>query len=281
MAEEKSTYQLLDKKTLKKSYIRWMMFNLVSTSFEFLEAFGFAFSMQPIIDKLYKNDPEKRQLAMKRHSVFYNTEPQVGALVNGIVCGLEEQRALGKKEINDDFINSLKVGLMGPLAGIGDSMIPGMLIPILLSIGMGLSTNGSVLGPIFYIIVYNTIILVGSRYLFFKGYELGAESVDLFVGKTAQRITQAFTVLGVVVIGGVAASYVKLNLPIVIALGKSSIDIQHLLDGIFPQLLPLLLVIVSWFFMAKKRISPLKMIGWYFALAFIGVGIAYVIKAFV
>ena len=222
--EQKKSYQLLDKKTLNKSYIRWMMYNLVATSFEFLEAFGFALSMEPIAKKIYKDNPEAQKAMLKRHSVFYNTEPQIGSLINGVVVGLEEQRALGKEEIDDDFVNGLKVGLMGPLAGIGDSMIPGMLIPILLSIGMGLSEKGSILGPIFYIVAYNTIIMLGSRFLFFKGYELGAESVDTFVGEKAQQITQAFSVLGMIVIGGVAASYVNLKLPIVLKFSSAKID---------------------------------------------------------
>lgn len=132
--ERKRSYQLLDKKSLNKSYIRWMMYNLVATSFEFLEAFGFALSMEPIAKRLYKDDLEAQKAMLKRHSVFYNTEPQIGSLINGVVIGLEEQRALGQEEIDDEFVNGLKVGLMGPLAGIGDSMIPGMLIPILLSI---------------------------------------------------------------------------------------------------------------------------------------------------
>lgn len=271
---EKQTYKLLDKKTLNKAYIRWMMYNLVAMSFEFLAAFGFAYSMEPIAEKLYKNHPEEKKALLKRHSAFYNTEPQVGALINGVVCGLEEQRALGAEEIDDGFINGLKVGLMGPVAGIGDSMIPGMLIPILLSIGMGLGAGGNILGPIFYILSFNAIVVVGTRFLFFKGYELGAESVDVFVGKKAQQITQAFSVLGVIVIGGVAASYVKLELPIVIKMSEASIDIQKLIDGIFPSLLPLLLVILSWFLMAKKGVSPLKLIGLYFLVSFIGVGIA-------
>lgn len=278
--EEKKTYQLLDKPTLKKAYNRWMMHNLTAMSFEFLEALGFAYSMQPIADKLYQKEPEERKALLQRHAIFYNTEPQLGVLINGIVCGLEEQRALGQQELDDEFINSLKVGLMGPIAGIGDSMIPGMLIPILLSIGMGLSAKGSILGPIFYILTYNLIILVGSKFLFFKGYELGAESVDLFVGKKAQKITQAFAVLGVIVIGGVAASYVNLSLPVVLDFGDAVIDVQKILDGIFPKLLPLLLVIISWIFMSKKGVSPLKLIASYFLLAFGGVGLAYLIQLF-
>ena len=120
--------------------------------------------------------------------------------------------------------------------------------------------------------------MLGSRFLFFKGYELGAESVDTFVGEKAQQITQAFSVLGMIVIVGVAASYVNLKLPIVLKFSSAKIDIQQILDGIFPNLLPLVLVLVSWYLMAKKGVSALKLIGIYFIAAFGGVGIAYLIQ---
>ncbi|MDD9148903.1 PTS system mannose/fructose/sorbose family transporter subunit IID [Sporolactobacillus sp. CQH2019] len=278
MAERK-TYQLLDKKTVHKSYFRWMMYNLVATSYEFLEAFGFAYAMEPVLKKLYGKDPDKLKEALERHSVFYNTEPQLGAIVNGMTVGLEEQRALGAEGVTDDFITSLKVGLMGPLAGIGDSMIPGMLIPILLSIGMGLGAGGNILGPLFYMVAYNLIIVLGSRYLFYKGYELGADAVNLFVGEMAQNVTQAITVLGTIVTGGVAATYVKLPLPIKINMAHSTLDIQQILDNIFPSLAPLLLILISWYFMSKKHVSPIKLIIVYFILAFAGVGVEYIIKA--
>lgn len=272
---------LLDKKTLDKSYIRWMMYCLSSSSYEFLEAFGFAYAMEPVLKKLYANSPAEYKAAMKRHSVFYNTEPQLGAVVNGITVGLEEQRAEGNGNIDGEFINSLKIGLMGPLAGIGDSMIPGMLIPILLSIGLSLSGGGSILGALFYIVAYNLIMVFGSRYLYYKGYSLGAKSVDLFVGNTAKKVTAAITVLGTVVTGGVAASYVKIPLPIIIKMAHSTIDVQKTLDNIFPSLVPLITVIVSWYFMSKKHVTPLRLILAYFVIAFVGFGIAYGIKAMV
>jgi len=271
--------KLLDKKTIHKSYVRWMMFNLVATSYEFLEAFGFAYAMEPVLKKLYEPDSPEYKEALKRHAIFFNTEPQLGALITGITVGLEEQHASGNQEIDGDFISSLKVGLMGPIAGIGDSMIPGMLIPILLSIGMGLAGGGSVLGPLFYIVAYNLIAILGSRYLFYKGYELGTASVDLFVGDVAKKVTQAITVLGTIVTGGVAASYVNVPVNIKIQMAHTSLDIQKTLDGIFPSLVPLLVVFVSWYFMAKKHVSPIKLIVAYFIIAFVCYGIGYGIMA--
>lgn len=275
----KQQYKLLDKKTVRKSYIRWMMYNLAATSYEFLEAFGFAYSMEPVLKKLYGKNKDEYFAALKRNSVFYNTEPQIGSLVNGITVGLEEQRALGNKDVNDDFIESLRIGLMGPLAGIGDSMIQGMLIPILLSIGMGLAAGGSALGPIFYIIAYNLIVIAGSRYLYYKGYELGASAVNILIGKTAKKVTQAITLFGTIVTGGVAASYVKIQLPIVLKFQNSTVNIQKILDNIFPSLISLIVIYVSWWVMSKKHVSAVKLILAYFVIALVGYGIAYGIQA--
>lgn len=261
----------LSKKTLRAVWLRWMCGNLSSMSFEWLEAFGFVDSMTPAIKELYPDDKEKQIEALKRNSVFYNTEPQMGSVINGIICGLEEEKANGS-EIDDEVINGIKIGLMGPIAGIGDAMVPGMLIPLLLSIAMGLSDGGNPMGPIFYIVTYIPIISLISYYLFNKGYTLGTKSIDMIVGEAAQRAREAFNILGAVVVGGVAASYVALNLAWQIPTGgEDMIVVNDVLNGIFPGLTSLVLVLFCWWLMAKKKFSPLKVMGTLVILAIIGV----------
>ncbi|MBZ9685462.1 PTS system mannose/fructose/sorbose family transporter subunit IID [Clostridium estertheticum] len=265
----------LDKKTLRKSWFSWYIGNLSSMSYEWLEAFGFAVSMMPVINKLYGDNKEEKQKAMKRHSTFYNSEPQLGSVINGIVCGMEEERANGA-EIDDEVINSIKIGLMGPLAGIGDAMIPGMYIPLLISIGMGLSEGGNPLGPIFYIVTYLTTITALSYFVFMKGYKLGTKSVDLIVGETAKRARESFNLLGGIVVGGVAASFVNVTTSLVIDTGaKKGIAVMGILDGIFPKLLPLILVLFCWWLMAKKKMSSLKVMGILVILSCIGVALKF------
>ncbi|TYR80024.1 PTS system mannose/fructose/sorbose family transporter subunit IID [Priestia megaterium] len=264
----------LDKKTLRKSWWYWMTGNLSSMSFEWLEAFGFAASMAPVIRKLYGGNKDEEMKALKRHSVFYNTEPQVGAMINGMMCGIEEERANGS-DIDDEVINGIKIGLMGPIAGIGDAMIPGMYIPLLLSIAISLSEGGNPLGPIFYIIVYMTTMTALSYFVFMKGYHLGTSSVDLIVGEAAKRARESFNLLGSIVVGGVSASYVSLNTAWIIQSGDSELKVNDTLNGIFPKLLPLLLVIFCWWLMSKKKMSPLKVMGILIIFAIIGVIIKF------
>lgn len=270
-----NTVNKLDKSTLRKSWWSWYNGNLCSMSFEWLESFGFAVSMIPVIKKLYGGNKEEEINALKRHSVFYNTEPQLGAVVNGIMCGLEEERANGA-DLDDEIINGIKIGLMGPIAGIGDAMIPGMYIPLLLSIAIGLSQGGSALGPIFYIVTYLITITALSYFVFFKGYELGTKSVDLIVGEAAQRAREAFNLLGSIVVGGVAASYVNLSTAWKISTGaEKDVVINDVLNGIFPKVLPLMLVIFCWWLMSKKKMSPLKVMGILVVLAIIGVAVKF------
>lgn len=265
----------LSKRTLQKSWFRWFCSNLTSMSFQWLATFGFADSMTPVIKELY-DDKEEQIEALKRHAVFYNTEPQIGTVINGIVCGLEEERANGA-DIDDEVINSIKIGLMGPLAGIGDAMIPGMWIPLLLSIAISLSQNGSVVGAIFYIVTYITSVTNASYYLFFKGYQLGTKSIDIIVGEAAQRVRESFNLLGSLVVGGVAASYVSVNTALQFGSGNSdaTIIVNDVLNGIFPKILPLTLVILCWVLMAKKKISPLKVMLVLVVIAIVGVFVGF------
>ncbi|MBV7597968.1 PTS system mannose/fructose/sorbose family transporter subunit IID [Aeromonas sp. sia0103] len=263
---------VLTSRDLRACWRSWMMYNLSSMSFERLESFGFCLGMMPALKKLYPGKAERME-AMKRHASFYNTEPQIGAIINGLAVGLEEKKANGEK-IDGETINTLKVGLMGPIAGIGDSMIPGMLVPILLSIGMALAAGGSVLGPLFYIISFNAIAITGSYMLFMKGYKLGTGSVESLVSAESAKLREALSLLGIFVMGGVAASYVNLStgLDFVTSDGVN-IQVQTMLDGIFPKLMPLLVVLGTWYLMAKRNVSPVRAMLGLLVLAFVGVAI--------
>lgn len=107
-----------------------------------------------------------------------------------MTAGLEEAKANGE-DIDGEMINGIRAGLMGPVAGIGDSLLVGTLIPILLGVALGLSSGGSPLGAIFYIIAYNVILTLGMRLLYFKGYELGGKAVEMIVGEKANAIRES------------------------------------------------------------------------------------------
>lgn len=260
----------LTKAELRGMWWRWTFFNLSAFSMERMQAIAYVHMLAPLIKKFYTKK-EDIVAACKRHLSFFNTEPQTGTIIHGAVIALEEQRA-NDVPIPDEAINGVKAGLMGPMAGIGDSVVPGMLIPILLSIAMGMSKDGSVLGPLFYSVAYLAIMLSVSYWLFMKSYEAGLSFVDSILSEgRLQRITESFNVLGLTVIGALAATTVSLQTKLVYKSGELTLELQKMLDNIFPKLLPLLLTLCLWWLMARKGKSAGWAIGACVVISVVGV----------
>lgn len=270
MAEKK-----LSKQTLNRSFRNWFYGNLTCFSQEHMQTFGYLCAMLPVVEELYHTKEEQKE-AMETYKAFFNTEPQIGTVVVGMTAGLEEARSNGG-DIDGEMINGIRAGLMGPLAGIGDSLIVGTLIPILLGIGLGLSTNGSPVGAIFYIVVWNLLATLGMKWLYFKGYELGGKAVELIVGEQATAIRESVILLGTVVIGAVAASWisVKTSFQMLNSAGGVIINLQNTLDSVFPNILSAGTVILCWWLMTKKKMSPILVMLILVAVAFVGVLVGF------
>ena len=260
----------VSKKALAKSFRNWYYGNLTCFSQEHMQTFGYLVSMLPIVEDLYDNKDDQTK-ALQTYSAFFNTEPQIGTMIVGVTVGLEEARANGQP-VDDDTINGIRAGLMGPLAGIGDSLIVGTLIPILLGIAMGLSEGGSVLGPIFYIVVWNLLAYFGMRFAYYQGYKLGGDAVEALVGPNAQALREAIVMVGTIVIGAVDATWVSITTALTLPGGGT---LQGTLDGIYPKLLPLIFTVFCWWLMAKKKVSPIITMLILLAIAFIGAGCGF------
>ena len=245
MAEKK-----LSKKALSSGFHRWYYGNLTCFSQEHMQTFGYLCSMLPLCKELYADDPD---------------------------AGLEEARANGAEDVDSETINGLRAGLMGPIAGIGDSLVVGTVIPILLGIAMGMSGGGSPAGAIFYIIVWNLFAYFGMRFLYFKGYDMGTKAVEFLVGDIGTAIREAVTTLGGIVIGAVSATWVsvKTSFALYNEAGEAYMVLQEKLDSVFPGLLTAIFVIFCWWLMAKKRFSPLKVMGLLVVIAFVGVLVGF------
>lgn len=266
MAEKK-----ISKKALSKSFRNWFYGNLTCFSQEHMQTFGYLCAMLPIVEELYPTKEEQKE-AMQTYTAFFNTEPQIGTLVVGMTAGLEEAKANGEN-IDGEMINGIRAGLMGPLAGIGDSLIVGTLIPILLGIGLGLSTGGSPLGAIFYIVVWNVLMIFGMRWAYYKGYDLGGKAVEMIVGDKANAIRESVIMVGTIVIGAVAATWINIttSLQMTNAQGKVFFKLQDTLNGVYPKLLSGLTVVFAWWLMSKKKITPTVVMLIFLVIAFVGV----------
>ncbi len=267
----------LSKKALNKSFHNWYYGHLTCFSQEHMQTFGYLCAMLPLVEELYDNEDDKAK-AMNTYTAFFNTEPQLGSVIVGITAGLEEARASGQDDVDEETINGLRAGLMGPIAGIGDSLVVGTVIPILLGIAMGMSTGGSPLGAIFYIIVWNLFAYFGMRFMYFKGYELGGKAVDFLIGAQGEALRDAITTLGGIVIGAVSATWVSVQTSLELIskeTGEAYVVLQDQLDAVFPGLLTTLFIVFCWFLMAKKGMSPIKVMLLLVVIAFVGVIVGF------
>lgn len=241
---------LISKKDLKKVFWKSLPFE-ISWNYVRQDHMGFAYSMTPIIEKLYKKK-EDRAEALQRHMEFFNITVYFSTLVLGIVTAMEEQKS---KDSNFDTqsINNVKASLMGPLSGIGDSLFLGTLRIIAAGIGASLALNGSVLGAILFLLIYN-IPALGLRYFgMMKGYEVGAGLLNQ-INKSGlmNKITHSTAVLGLMTIGSMIATMVSVKVTLAFGSGDAVTKVQAILDGIMPCLLPLSVTFLIYWLLGKN-----------------------------
>jgi mannose/fructose/N-acetylgalactosamine-specific phosphotransferase system component IID len=251
---------------LNRAYLLWYFFSHGCYSYERLQGLGFCHTMIPIINRLYTN-LEDRILALKRHLVFFNTQPAVGSVIHGLVASMEESRANGA-EIDDAAINGVKTSLMGPLAGVGDAIYQGLFTVIFASIGISLAAEGNVMGPVLFIALQFLVNWFGGYYMFMYGYQFGLGMFENILAGSGilRRLTEAAGIVGMMVVGALSARHVALKFALKFKIGQTAIELQPILDRIMPALLPLVLVLVTWKLLEKR--SPTKVIAY---LAVIGV----------
>ena len=266
----------LSKKALSKSFHNWYYGHLTCFSQEHMQTFGYLCAMLPLVEELYDNEDEKAE-AMNTYTAFFNTEQQLGSVVVGITAGLEEARANGQEDVDEETINGLRAGLMGPIAGIGDSLIVGTVIPILIGIALGMSTGGSPLGAIFYAVAWNLFAYFGMKFMYYKGYQLGGKAVNFLIGAQGEALRESISMLGGIVIGAVSATWVsvKTSLQLLNEAGEAYLVLQDKLDAVFPGLLTAAFIVFCWYLMAKKQMSPIKVMLILVVIAFLGVLVGF------
>ena len=249
--EQNSTRKTLTKKDVVKSFWRWTFFSHANYNYERLCGTGFCHAMAPIIEKLYKDNPAEYQAAVQRHMVFYNTEPHFGGVINGMVIAMEEERANGAP-ISDEAINGIKTGLMGPFAGIGDTLWQGTLTPILLSISMS--------GPLLYSVLMMGIMLSIAYYVWMTGYRLGKEGLQkILESNLIKKVITGASALGAIVMGALTASFVSVSTPLMINIQGSSMSVQtDILDKLFRGLLPLMLTLGVLYLLKNKKVKATR-----------------------
>lgn len=245
---------------LKKSWLTWICFDCCSNNWERMQNIDWALAVSPSLKKLYVDEPDKYAERLVSHMEFFNTQPTVGCLILGIVNAMEEEKANGK-DIPAESISAIKSSMMGPLAGIGDSVMNSLIEIILMSIAMTMAYKGNVFGVIFYLVTWIPVSLGISWLLMKRGYNLGVNAISELSGETMNKLVEVLTEIGLVVIGGLTATYVALSTTLEISvIDADTTSVQSVLDGIMPGILPLGLTLLCYWLMTKKKVSPIVLI---------------------
>ncbi len=298
---------MAERKTLTKKdrmSVAWRhQFLQGSWNYERMQNGGWCYSMIPAIKKLYTNK-EDQIAALKRHMEFYNTHPYVSAPVIGVTLALEEERANGA-EVNDQAIQGVKVGMMGPLAGVGDPVFWFTLRPILGALGASLALGGNIVGPLIFFLAWNIIRMAFLWYTQEFGYKVGSSIAQDLSGGLLGKITQGASILGMFIIGSLVQRWVSISFTPIVSqvtqsegayidwaslpagtegikqaltmynsLGGNALDVvktttlQGNLDQLIPGLAALLLTLLCCKLL-KKNVSPIVII---IALFIVGIG---------
>lgn len=248
-------------KDIRAVTVRWIFSNTSAWNYERMQNVAFCWSLIPVLQKIYKKKDDLAA-ALTRHMAFFNTEMTIGSPILGATAAMEVQKAKGE-DIPDDLIDAIKTGLMGPMAALGDSLFGSTANALLLSFCMGMALTGNVVGPIVYAVAWTAIVVVLSLWGVRFGYKQGIDIMDseLFSEETISKVTNVLSVLGLVVIGGLAAGFVTLSTPITWGSGDAVTSLQTILDGLMPGLLPFLAVMITWYLHDRKNVSVLKLLG--------------------
>lgn len=265
-----------------------------SWNYERMQNGGWCYSIIPAIKKLYPNK-EDQIAALKRHMEFYNTHPYVSSPVMGVTLALEEEKANGEN-VDDTAIQGVKVGMMGPLAGVGDPVFWFTMRPILGALGASLALSGNILGPILFFVLWNVIRLAFMWYTQEFGYNVGTKIAEDMSGGLLGKITQGASILGMFIIGALVQRWVSISFTPVVSrvtqskgayidwsqikggaegiksalsqyasLGATGLDkikvttLQQNLDQLIPGLAALLLTLLCCWLL-KKKVSPIVII---------------------
>lgn len=266
----------ITKQDIIKTFI-YSNFQQASFNYERIHALAFCVDMIPTIKRVYETKEEQAE-ALKRHLAFFNVTPALAGPVIGVTMAMEEAKSTDTN-IDEGTINSLKVGLMGPLCGVGDPLIWGTLRPIVAAMGASLALTGNIMGPILFFVAFNGVRLALKWFGLTYGLKKGMDIIADLSSNLLQRLTEGATILGLFVMGVLVTEWAEINVPVVIsqttdpASGEEVImTIQDVLNDLIPGILPLLLTLLMMRLL-KKKVSPIVLIFILFAVGIAGYGL--------
>jgi mannose/fructose/sorbose-specific phosphotransferase system IID component len=222
-------------------------------NYERFQNMGLWWTLRPFLDRIYR-DKEERAAAYKRHLVYFNTHPWIVGPILGVIVGMERRRAEGTEGLDDEAINSVKVGMMAPLAGIGDSLLFGTIRPILGGVCATLAVNGNIAGPIIFFVALLALQVASRLYGTSLGYRQGTRFFERLDPEAIDRVKAGATMVGLAVTGALVATLLTVSTPLAYHKGHETLKLQESLDQVLPAMLPLAATLIV-FWLVRRRVS--------------------------
>lgn len=258
----------LTKKDFRRVF--WRSFSLLgSFNYERMEGLGFLYAIRPCLKKIYKDDDEAYKASMHRHMEAFNMTVAPAPFVMGITIAMEEMAKRDPKfDVNS--INAIKVALMGPLSGIGDTFFWGIFRIIACAIGVSFAKEGNIIAPFVLLALFNIPNILTRWYGLSLGYKNGNDMLtNLEQSGKMDLFTYCAGIVGVAAVGCMIASWVGLSSPLEFTISGSKIVIQEYLDQVMPQLLSLTAALTI-FACLRKKIKIVYIIMGIIVIGFIG-----------
>ena len=245
----------IEKKQLKSVF--WRSFALQGAfNYERMQNVGYMYAMLPVIKKLYRNK-EDQAAAITRHMEIFNTTPAVVPTIMGISAAMEEENA-NNPAFDVQSINAVKASLMGPLAGIGDSIFWGTVRIIAAGIGVSIAKDGNLFGPLLFLVLYNLPNILVRIFGLKLGYQVGVNSLDRIQKEgLMDKIMAVATIVGLCVVGGMVATMLNITTPLKWNISGAEIVVQDILDQILPKMLPLAFTFGIYKLLKKASITKI------------------------
>lgn len=243
------------KSELRKLNWRWIWHSQIGWNYGRMQGLGYLTTMLPVIQKLYGDDPEATKLALNTHSQFFNTTPQMGDIIVGIDVAMEEADGVEALE----SVAAIKTALMGPFAGIGDTIFGVISGTVLGSIAASMAVEGNPFGIILWEAWYLFVLFILRPIMFNIGYKQGSAIVTT-MGDKLSAFTEAASVLGLVVVGAMSASMVNIFFNAV-KIFDNTLELQAgFFDKIMPKLPQAMLILFCYWLLGRKRMNSNKLI---------------------
>ena len=232
----------------------WRSFTLLGTyNYERMEALGFNYSIFPELEKIYKDDPKMLSEAVSRHMEVFNMTVAPSPFVMGIAIAMEEQYKRDPENFDVSSINAVKMSLMGPLSGIGDTFFWGIFRILAAAIGCSFAAQGNLIAPFLFLILFNVPQFITRWY----GLKIGYKNGNEFLAKMQKSgkmnlLTFCSGMVGVIAVGCMIATQISLACPLEFTISGTTIVLQEYFDQILPKLLPLASTLIVYYFLKKK-----------------------------